>query len=261
LKTRFVTIIFLFSLLALQGETYSFSGDSSFSVMRAGEEVTTIEGDVSILSKSKEIYADSISISGLEEPEFSGNGNVRVKDLDKNFDMKAQEFTYSSSGGILRAKGDVRMEDGENDLFIRCQILSVQEEKNQVVMEIGVRLFKDDIICRSQYALYIREENLLELTGSPIVYKGDDLYRADRIRVNLETDEITMTGRIEGSLLSGDDESSDDENLEDIIENSGEGPMADPVQGVDESEGPDGPDESEDVSDVDSLSESEGEQL
>ncbi len=203
MKTRGMVLLLLSGAL-LFGETYSFSGDRSFTVMREGEEVTTIEGNVVIISESKEIYADSIAIKGMEDPDFSGAGEVRVLDLDRGLELKSREFSYSSASGVLRARGDVRMEDREKDLFIRCQILNVMEEKDQVAMEIGVRLFKDDIICRSQYALYIRGENLLELTGFPVVYKGEDQYRADRIRVNLDTDEITMTGRIEGSLLTSE---------------------------------------------------------
>ncbi|MDC7222400.1 MAG: LptA/OstA family protein [Spirochaetales bacterium] len=211
MKIRACLFLLLTAILPLAAESYTFSGDSSFSVMRKGEEITSIEGNVVILSESKEITADRIAISGMDNPEFSGEGDVSVTDLERSLDLKAQEFTYSSARSLLRAKGDVRMEDRENDLFIRCQLLTVLEEKDQVVMEIGVRLFKDDIICRSQYALYIREENLLELTGFPVVYKGDDQYKADRIRVNLETDEIIMTGRIEGSLLtSGEAEASTD---------------------------------------------------
>ncbi|MDC7218344.1 MAG: LptA/OstA family protein [Spirochaetales bacterium] len=234
MKTRLVLLLLLATFLPLGAETYSFSGDRSFSVMREGEEVTSIEGDVSIISESKEIYADRVSISGVDDPEFSGDGAVQVKDLEKDLDLKAQEFSYSSAEGILRAKGDVRMEDRANDLFIRCQLLSVEEEKDRVVMEIGIRLFKDDIICRSQYALYIREENLLELTGFPVVYKGSDQYRADRITVNLETDEIIMTGRIEGSLQTEAEESEEadpDVPPEEGSEPPEEGDPAEPAPG------------------------------
>ena len=211
MKTSLYFCFALLMVLPLSAETYTFSGDRSFSVMREGEEVTTIEGNVSILSESKEIYARKVSISGLDNPEFSGEGDVVVADLERDMELKSQEFTYSSAGNLLRARGDVRMEDTPNDLFIRCQLLTVMEEKDQVVMEIGVRLFKGDIICRSQYALYKREENLLELTGFPVVYKGEDQYRADRIRVNLETDEITMSGHIEGSLYTSEEEDGEGE--------------------------------------------------
>lgn len=132
-------------------------------------------------------------------------------DLEKSIRLKSQEFSYSTSQELLRAKGDIRLEDEENNLFIRCQVLSVYEEKDQIVMEIGVRLFKDDIICRSQYAIFYRSENFLELTGFPVVYKGEDVYKADQIQVNLETDEITMIGSIEGSLIS-DTETTDQED-------------------------------------------------
>lgn len=195
-----LAIAYLFAAVLLWPESYSFSGDRSYSVMRRGEEITTIEGRVIIKSENKEIYADAVSIVGTEDPEFDGSGSVKIRDLEKNLVLQAREFSFSPGEALLRAGGDIRLEDGDNGIFVRCQILSVYEEKNHILMEVGVRLFKDDILCRSQYALYKRDENVLELTGFPIVYKGEDQYRADRITVNLDTDEIVMTGRIEGAL-------------------------------------------------------------
>ena len=203
-------LLFLLAGSFLFSETYSFQGDKSFSVMRKGEEVTTIEGHVEIRSQTKEIYAGSVSIKGTENPEFSGFKEVRVVDLDKNLELKSQEFTFSPWENLLRARGDVRLEDQKNGLFVRCQVLSVYEKKDQILMEVGVRIFKDDIICRSQYALYRRDQNILELTGFPVVYKGEDIYRADRIIVNLDTDEIIMTGRIEGSLNTEETEKKEE---------------------------------------------------
>jgi lipopolysaccharide export system protein LptA len=201
--------LLLVPLLSLWPETYSFSGDKSFSVMRKGEEVTTIEGHVEIYSENKDIFAGMVSIKGSENPEFDGSGSVRIFDRQEEWELKAEEFNFAPQKKLLRARGDVRLEDRRNNLFIRCQVISVYEEKNQILMEVGVRLFKDDIVCRSQYALYRRDGNILELTGFPVVYKGEDLYRADRITVNLDTNEITMTGRIEGSLITSQEESRD----------------------------------------------------
>jgi len=75
------------------------------------------------------------------------------------------------------------------------------DDKAEVtVMQVSVRLFKDDMVCRSQYAVYRRNEKLLDLTGFPVVFKKDDEFRADRIRVDLDTDDVTMEGAVEGTI-------------------------------------------------------------
>jgi lipopolysaccharide export system protein LptA len=68
------------------------------------------------------------------------------------------------------------------------------------VFQISVRLFKDDLVCRSEYAVYRRQAKLLDLSGFPVVFKKSDEFRADRIRVDLETDDVTMEGSVSGSI-------------------------------------------------------------
>jgi len=68
------------------------------------------------------------------------------------------------------------------------------------VFQIGVRLFKDDMVCRSEYAVYRRAVKLLDLSGFPVVFKKDDEFRADRIRVDLDTDDVTMEGAVSGMI-------------------------------------------------------------
>ena len=68
------------------------------------------------------------------------------------------------------------------------------------VFQISVRLFKDDMVCRSEFAVYRRNEKLLELSGFPVVFKKDDEYRADRIQVDLDTDHVSMEGSVSGTI-------------------------------------------------------------
>ena len=73
-----------------------------------------------------------------------------------------------------------------------------------VVFQIGIRLFKDDMVCRSEYAVYRRKEKLLDLSGYPVVFKKDDEFRADRIRVDLDTDDVSMEGTVSGSIKNNE---------------------------------------------------------
>ncbi len=56
------------------------------------------------------------------------------------------------------------------------------------------------MVCRAEHAVYHRQEKLLDLTGFPIVYKKDDEFRADKIRVDLDTDDVIMEGAVSGTI-------------------------------------------------------------
>ena len=64
-----------------------------------------------------------------------------------------------------------------------------------------MRIVKDKLACRSEYALYRRKDNILELTGAPSASKEGDDYRASRIVVNTDTDDIQLEGEVKGSVV------------------------------------------------------------
>jgi lipopolysaccharide export system protein LptA len=63
-----------------------------------------------------------------------------------------------------------------------------------------VRILKDKLACRAEYALYRRKDNELELTGSPSANKEGDEYKATRILVNTETEDIRLEGEVSGNV-------------------------------------------------------------
>ena len=64
----------------------------------------------------------------------------------------------------------------------------------------GVKINSKDIVCESLFALYYRQTALLELTGNPSVKKGKDVFKAARILVNLNTEDIQLDGKVRGSV-------------------------------------------------------------
>jgi len=88
----------------------------------------------------------------------------------------------------------------KNEIVAKGNFIEYDDQAEVTVMQISVRLFKDDMVCRSEYAVYRRNEKLLDLTGFPVVFKKDDEFRADRIRVDLDTDDVTMEGAVSGTI-------------------------------------------------------------
>jgi lipopolysaccharide export system protein LptA len=92
------------------------------------------------------------------------------------------------------------MQDPDNELSIKSGYFEYDEESENCTMQIGVKIFKKDLVCRAENALYSRSKSSLELTGLPQVNKKKDEYRAGTIKVNLKTDEILLDGRVSGSI-------------------------------------------------------------
>ena len=90
--------------------------------------------------------------------------------------------------------------------------MDLQEEDDLIIMQVSVRLIKEDTICRGEFATFQMEGNLLEISGRPVVWRKNDEYRADRIRVNLDTDEIVMEGAVAGELTTANEDEDEDED-------------------------------------------------
>jgi lipopolysaccharide export system protein LptA len=212
-KKRFLFLIMLlFSLLPITAEQYSFTSDFLKSVMAEGKENTLLEGNVLIQSEKKKIKADRVEILGKDFQFFICEGNVEVEDLEKNFTLTSDVFHYDNDNRIIRITGPSMMEDRENKMIIKCSYLENREKEDLIIIQVGVRILKEDLACRSEFAVYYRDRNVLELTGLPVVYRKDDVFRASRITVDLDTDEIRMEGVVQGSLLSKSQDDNDAEN-------------------------------------------------
>lgn len=214
-----VTFLILFSV-PLFSEQYSFSSDFLRSIMAEGKENTLLEGNVLVRSEKKKIQADRVEILGKDFQFFICEGSVMVEDLEKNFTLSSEVFHYDNDNRIIRINGPSMMEDRDNEMIIKCSYLENREKDDLIIMQVGVRILKEDLACRSEFAVYNRAQNTLELTGLPVVYRKDDVFRASRITVNLDNDEISMEGVVQGSLLSKseDDESDDSDDSKSPVE-------------------------------------------
>ena len=69
-----------------------------------------------------------------------------------------------------------------------------------ILLQMDVKLKSKDITCDSLFAVYNRNTSMLELTGKPTVKKGKDEFKAARISVNIDTEDIKLEGKVSGSV-------------------------------------------------------------
>lgn len=183
-------------------ESFSFTAAKMAGSTAKGKERTTLTGGARVVSGSLVIEADTIELSGPDYRYMACAGNVTAKDSEKGLLIKTAELAYDRRLKFSRAKGETVMEDRKNGIVIKGAYFENNDDKETTLVQVGVRILKEDMVCRSEYAFYRRKDKVLELSGLPVVYWKGDEYRAARIIVNTDTDEIKLEGKVSGSIDS-----------------------------------------------------------
>lgn len=199
-------LLFFTGVTNLRAETWRFTADQVSSIQGDQRNRTVLDGNARVESDSMEIEALHLELGGENFSLISGTGGIVLNDKDEGVAVEARRFEYDRKAKIIRFREQVTLVDDNEGIVIRCESLDLFEEEDLMVMQVSVRLIKDKTICRGEFASFRREENLLEISGRPVVWREDDEYRAQRITVNLDTDEIIMEGAVEGALTTQDAE-------------------------------------------------------
>jgi lipopolysaccharide export system protein LptA len=193
-------LVFLWGPGNASADSISFSADRVTGTRYLGREVTILSGNAQVRSDSLLLRANRIEIYGEDSQFIDCTGDVWGMEEEKNIIFKTDRLRYDRKLKIARLEGNSTLEDRDNEVVVKGSFIEYDDLAEVTVMQITVRLFKDDMVCRSEYAVYRRNEQLLELSGFPIVHKGEDIFKADRIRVDLETDDVTMEGAVSGTI-------------------------------------------------------------
>lgn len=193
-------------------DTFSFSGDRTEVVLTEGRERTLLQGNAVVQSDAIELRADEIELSGENFRYAESLGRVAVYDSERSVRISAATLRFDRETENSLASGAVIIEDEENELLLKGEHLETREGGDLIFVQSAVRVLKEDLTARAQFLRYRRNEEILELSGFPVVFWKGDEYRATRIVLNLETDEIEMQGQVQGEIVVEDE--NEDENEE-----------------------------------------------
>ena len=206
----FLLFVWFISLISHMESLYSdiieFRAEKVFSTGAEGREQTSLEGDVFVDVNNSSIQTDNLDIYGEDRDILIAKGSVLVDNHEELLTIKGRELFYNRTTKLLRMRGSIELEDRNNEVIVYCNFIEYNEETDIANLQISVRIFNEDITARSEYAVYNRESQILELSGSPIVYKEDDVYEASRIFVDLDTNDITLDYGVEGQIFVEDEE-------------------------------------------------------
>jgi lipopolysaccharide export system protein LptA len=195
-----VLVFIIIAVFPLSGDTFTFKADRMSGAKATGREITVLTGNAEVMSDKLLLQADRIEIQGDDNRFIDCSGNVRGQETEKDIFFITDRLRYDRTLKIARLEGNSTLEDRKNEIVARGRFIEYDDQNETAVFQILVRLFKDNLVCRSEYAVYRRQEKILALSGFPVVYKKEDEFRADRIRVDLNTDDVVMEGDVKGSI-------------------------------------------------------------
>jgi lipopolysaccharide export system protein LptA len=204
LRWMIAAVVLLGLAGAAAADSFDFSGSSMTSIFAQGKERTLIRGQAWVRSDSVEIRAGEVELYGKNLQYAECRGGVTIVDSDKDITITCASAYYDRSSKFTRATGSVVMEDRKNEVIVKSQRLESRSEEDLVILQAAVRILKPDLSARSEFARYDRGAKKLELSGLPLVFRKKDEFRAVRIIVDLDTDEIRMIGEVKGSIAGED---------------------------------------------------------
>ncbi|MDR3171325.1 MAG: hypothetical protein LBU17_06810 [Treponema sp.] len=200
MKHLLLLLLFCLSRIPARGDIFTFQADRMTGGRASGKEITILIGNAEVRSDNLLLRAGRIEIQGDDNQFIECTGGVWGREEDKDILFQSDWLRYDRTLKIARLEGNSTLEDKKNNIVAKGRFIEYDDEAEVTVFQVSVRLFKDELICRSEYAVYRRKEKLLDLSGFPVVFKKNDEFRADRIRVDLDTDDVTMEGAVSGSI-------------------------------------------------------------
>lgn len=195
-----IGIFLMIRLAPIHGDIFTFKANRMNGSRVSGKELTVLTGNAEVRSDNLLLRASRIEIHGDDNQFIDCSGEVWGREEEKDIFFQADRLRYDRKLKIARLEGSAALEDKKNQIVAKGRFIEYDDQAEVTVFQVSVRLFKDTMVCRSEYAVYRRTEKLLDLSGFPVVFKKNDEFRADRIRVDLDTDDVTMEGMVSGSL-------------------------------------------------------------
>jgi lipopolysaccharide export system protein LptA len=205
-KFLFGLCAFILLCFPVHADTFTYSGDRATTILAEGSQHALLTGNARVDTQDLRITADSIELFGKDFVYAQCHGNVRVVDAKRGLDLTSQELFYDRNQKIARIKGNAVMADLKNQMVVKGGFIEDRDLEKVTIVQIGVRIFKKDITCKAEFAKYWRDKKTLELSGLPWVSKGSDVYQAARITINLDTEDISLEGDVQGTIKTGTNE-------------------------------------------------------
>ena len=195
-----VSFFLIVSLISAAPVKITFSADKMQGSGKKDQNSTSLTGNAKVSVDSLNIYGERIELYGKDYRYIKANGSVTGEDAEKGFTFSAASLSYDRETEVAEFMGQAKVEDTKNKVETAAERIEYNQKNEMILLQMDVKLKSKDITCDSLFAVYNRNTSMLELTGKPTVKKGKDEFKAARISVNIDTEDIKLEGKVSGSV-------------------------------------------------------------
>jgi lipopolysaccharide export system protein LptA len=203
--------VFLFGV-AVFAEVITFTADKMSGYSGENSDYTKLEGNAVIKTTKIEITADLVELSGDDFRFITANGNVKGKNLDSDMDFSCDSMHYDRKTEVVTLRANATILDNPNEVSAKAQLIEYNQKTEIAIMQMGVELKQKRSLCTSAFAIYRKKAQMLEMNGNPQIKRDTDIFRAREITLNMDTEDITLDGRVRGSVTSTDDDETPEDS-------------------------------------------------
>ena len=196
----FFLSLFFISALPLFAEKIIFSANKMTGQAGNSNTTTSLSGNAYIKTESMEIQADEVELSGDNYRYIKASGNISGKNLEAHMDFSCDSLEYDRTTKIALLKGNVKLDDKDNEVRAEAQIIEYNQDTEIAVLQIQINLTQKDNVCSGSYAVYYKTKQLLEISGNAQVKQKEDIFRAQNITLDMDTQDITLGGNVKGKV-------------------------------------------------------------
>jgi lipopolysaccharide export system protein LptA len=197
--------VFLLTSGFLFGEVITFSADKMAGYSGDTSDYTRLEGRAIIKTTKIEITADLVELSGDDFRFISATGSVKGRNIDSDMDFSCDSMHYDRKTEVVILRTNADILDHQNEVTAKAQLIEFNQKTEVAIMQIDVELKQKRSVCTSAFAIYRKQEQMLEMSGNPKIQREEDQFRAREIILNLDTEDILLDGRVRGSVKSTDE--------------------------------------------------------
>lgn len=220
LNKKYITSILIsliFASLPLSAEKIIFSANRMTGQAGNTNTTTSLSGNAYIKTETMEIQADDVELSGDNYRYIKATGHIIGKNIKTNMEFTCDSLEYDRTTKLASLRGNVKLEDKENDVKADAQVIDYNQDTEIAVLQVQIRLTQKDNVCSGSYAVYYKNAQILEISGNAQVKQDDDVFRAQHITLDMDTQDITLGGNVKGTVTDTK-ETEQNENIEETSE-------------------------------------------
>lgn len=206
-------VLIFFAVLFAYSENINFSAKKMQGSIAENKEYSSLIGEALVTTESLELRADKITLNGKNYRYIIAEGNITGTYTEENFTFTCEILQYDRKTQIAVLEKSVSMIDNTNNVSLKAEYIMYNQKTEIANIQVGVLIKKDDALCTSAFALYRKKTQVAELRGNAKVLQEDNEFEAEEIIFNLETEEMTLDGRVQGNVSEKAEETTS-ENLQ-----------------------------------------------